>query len=113
MPTKILDLDTVQLNYWAAIAEGYGPTIATYLDFITWASLNQWDPAHNWEDIGPILHREQIGCVPQFDDRWFAYSLTHAQGAYGPTPQLAGVRAYLISCYGQTVPTLKELACPT
>lgn len=131
---KVSDLTGALLNYWVARAEGrkleQRPVPLGAPGEMEWFVSNDtgdfmfelahYGPSTNWAAGGPLLEREKIA-VWAAEDCWLAIPpMTEGMSYYdhklgvldsdryqaieGPTPLVAGLRAYLTSYYGEQVP---------
>jgi hypothetical protein len=74
-----------------------------------------WDnftPSTDWAHGGPIIERERILVQPEIGKKgcgnaWNAISMADTE-AYGPTPLIAAMRAFVASKLGDTIDILKE-----
>lgn len=98
---------------------------AALLDRVAWHALKQdypappnaafpewWSPSTNWSQGGPIIERERIDIINNgsewaagFDvEQWqVAMGVGLPRIAYGPTPLIAAMRAYVASKFGEEV----------
>lgn len=105
---KVAELEGARLDFWVAKAERkevvrdqFGLLYAKKY----WHSKEPtgWSPSRWWEQAGPIIERGRIELRPQSNGQWFAITLD-AWDAYGPTPLIAAMRAYIASKFGEEVP---------
>lgn len=134
---RVAELEGAILDFWVAKACGfenkvrftdYGPgyeercfffyPLLDEAGFEIYPSGNDWNPASNWEQGGPIIHREGIGVWRGYDSEsrgkvelWEASnsSPVHAieiSGPLGdgPTPLVAAMRAFVRLKFGKEVP---------
>lgn len=127
---RTADLTVALLDYWVARAEGYGfieiPPDAEGnsasrvlappgLIEAGWMPAPRGKYGHmlkpwstDWAHGGPIIEREQIEII-LIGDEWFAFIKSSkkeddADDAFGSTPIIAAMRAYVASKYGEEVP---------
>jgi len=67
--------------------------------------LNYYD---DWEQVGPIIEREEISINPHYSQGWSAYYQYRQnpgafKSSYGPTPIIATMRCYVASKLGDKV----------
>lgn len=79
-------------------------------------SWQQWNPATNWSQGGPIIERERITLKPEWDgekEYWTAISITRFEHyravCSGPTPLIAAMRCFVMSKLGDEVDIPEEL----
>lgn len=121
---KVSDLEGAQLDYWVAKAEGFGGAVSvrqygvgvsaclfssslTRGGDVVHRSGDFWEPSIDWRHAGPIIEREQINI--QFggwdEGAWRGYHYAWEPGdAFGRTPLIAAMRAYVASKFGEEVP---------
>lgn len=115
---RTAELTGALLDYWVARAEGwtFGPQHKT-LECDVWRDADgcivgtipasAFKPSTDWAQGGPIIERERMN-VTESRGVWSAYD--GARGlAYGPTPLVAAMRAYVASKFGGEVPDEVEL----
>ena len=84
-----------------------------YMDGDPTAALDMDDgatysPSTDWAQGGPIIEREKIALEYWHDgDYWQATSNT--RDSFGPTPLIAGMRAYVASRLGDNIDIPEEL----
>ena len=133
---RVADLKGGALDYWVAKASGFGDKIRftdygpgyeercfffyPLLDeagFEIYPSGSDWNPSSNWDQGGPIIHREGIGFWKGYDSEsrgkvevWEASTLNpvsaiEVQGpqGIGPTPLIAAMCAYVRLKFGREV----------
>jgi hypothetical protein len=104
---KTSELAGMALDYWVAMAEGKQPEKFDRDGFGWVRCKGDLAPflAANWAVAGPIIARERITLLPK-SEKWTAMAGSAPQTlhvAHGVTPQLAAMRAYLLSRYGTDV----------
>ena len=118
---KVSELAGAQLDYWVARAQGwsFGPPHKT-LECDVWRDnkgeitgtipAQAYEPSTNWGQGGPIMERERIFVEPsnfEREGKVFAYVDIGDEmppGEYGDTYLVAGMRCYVGSKFGDTVP---------
>lgn len=119
---KVSEATPLQLNYLVAKCEGMPDT--EYLR----SHLDAWPYSTDWSRGGPIIERADINVTRHTHseitesrqeiyrkDGWTAFSTPTAYWmrptrAYGPTPLIAAMRAYVASKLGDEVEAPDELA---
>jgi len=104
METLLMELDGDALDMAVAraeiangqrdvrISDAGRPTIQT--------ASGAWEPFRpslNWHHAGPLIERERIGLQWQPNQMWLAIMWGRG-GAYGPSPLIAAMRAYVTGC---------------
>lgn len=108
MKHKTSELEGVLLD--AAVAKAEGCALTEYDD--TGGPIS-FQPSVLWEHGGPIIERERIKLEPHCADDpegWDLESATEdwyaehpCECAFGPTPLIAAMRAYVASKFGEEV----------
>jgi hypothetical protein len=99
MKYKTRELSGAMLDAAVAMAEGENPAQVRSLQY-----------SKSWSDAGKIIERERIGTTwpeesPPAGYEWHA-NLARPEAsfnAYGPTPLIAAMRAYVVSKLGDEV----------
>lgn len=111
---KVAELNSAQLDRWAAKAEGIEVKYSTTAE--SWRIIGepdeiQWMPHRDWAQAGPIIEREGIGFfrAPNTDPEygheiWVASDIHDACPQRGETPLIAALRCYVCSKFGEKVP---------
>lgn len=113
---NVNELQGAELDAAVAKAEGYGAPEPLHNEeadrvemWMPHATLppfpvNDWRPSTAWVQGGPIIERERIGLIPQWNTSGYVgYAATCMPGAggkpfsFGPTPLIAAMRAYVQS----------------
>jgi hypothetical protein len=102
-------LDVVYRNGQPAFEHEWDPDLHCHEDdlhgeFKAWVYFK---PSSCWADGGPIIERERIAlypplCVGDWEE-WSATVGGKSDGAKGPTPLIAAMRAFVASRFGETV----------
>lgn len=112
---KVSELESSELDYWVAKAEGYGTVFVNSAGcWIEKYSKKRnpaapFSPSTDWSQGGPIIERERIEIYPYVEDEceqyWRAAILTDARPKYfsSPTPLIAAMRCYVASKFGENV----------
>ncbi|MDR9839404.1 phage protein NinX family protein [Herbaspirillum huttiense] len=103
---KTAELEGTRLNYWVARADDFDHAGADFVQHVH-------DAAQEWYYGGPLIERERIAILPQFEDGKVSWRATNdkVHRAYdGPTPLIAAMRAFVASRFGDEVPDIKETA---
>ena len=106
-----LDLAVGMANGWVTYPEDSKEHGDTYhLDperapFGPIRSVRGYQPSTNWNQGGPIIEREQVAIFPTGDGTWRAQIGPGVYGvqAWGPTPLIAAMRAYVKAKLGPEV----------
>jgi hypothetical protein len=110
---KVSELTGETLDYWVARAANIA--IKRRADGFLYTDEDHpklWQPSNFWDTAGPIIERERIALHVTFaskeenqDQGWWASAdrFLNTQH-YGPTPRIAGMRAFVASKFGDTVP---------
>lgn len=109
---RVDELVGAQLDYWVGRAEGadFGPEWDQGPDYVMIGGHSgrrpeRYSPSTDWAQGGPIIERERISVndggfyYPGRRSAWIDASFT----AYGPTPLVAAMRAYVASKFGNEV----------
>lgn len=117
---KVSELTGAKLDYWVAKADGLNLKIEQCGPAPSfeerWRMINaaphapletKYSPSSNWLDGGPIIERERIATKPSGDVEWIAKIYKMAGDpllyAFGETPLIAAMRAYVVSKFGEEV----------
>lgn len=118
---KVNELSGYWLNYWTAKVEGKALSSdcdASGTDAVLIGTgagdLELFDPANDWADGGPIIEREEID-VQCGGWEWGAWRGSNPDWepvgeAFGDTPLIAAMRAYVASKFGEEVPDSESAA---
>lgn len=116
MKIKTEDLIDLALEWAVAKCEGPNSEAACYyIDdlpvYLDEAPIQEWKPATNWAQGGPIIEREAIELVPDGKGSWSAAIRGGDEDdvAHGPTPLIAAMRCYVASQLGDIVEIPEEL----
>lgn len=130
---RVSELEGALLDYWVAMAEDVGRKDEDKLSPELWRENGKessmcmvwygggcsieggrWDqsycPSSDWQDGGPIIERERVdlGAVDMMGEgaRWCASMGAGIKRyrAFGPTPLVAAMRAYVGLQFGDEVP---------
>lgn len=116
---KVAELDGSLLDATVALAEGDAlpdfwrdPDDGTCWEV---AGKREWAPSSRWDQGGPIIGRERISVVEEYDGCWLAMMCPDLSSQYGaavldgdnkqtgPTHLIAAMRAYIASKFGSEV----------
>lgn len=70
---------------------------------------NDYRPATDWSQGGPIIEREKIDVMPTFGNQWHSTDVSGHVTRFGPTPLIAAMRCYVASKLGDEVEVPDEL----
>ena len=117
---KVVDLDGVALDYWVAIADGWGPVWyvvegGPLRESVAVAHPNRtailgYAPSTDWSLGGPIIERKGITLRFRGADlrgRWSARAVNVDHSSiievFGPAPLIAAMRCFVGSRFGEEV----------
>jgi hypothetical protein len=113
MKHKVSELEGALLNDAVGLAEGATPRRVLSKMALDGSGQCEWRMKHNayahsWEYGGPIIEREWIEVGPSDrEGQWFACLPKSPRefnvGAWGATPLIAAMRAYVASKFGDEV----------
>jgi hypothetical protein len=122
MKIRTAELTGPALDWAVAKCEGPNSEAACYyIDdlpvYLDEAPIQEWKPATNWAQGGPIIEREihSITDTTMRSDMSFAWEAKIHVGAglcvrmYGPTPLIAAMRCFVASKMGDTIDIPEEL----
>lgn len=117
---KTAELEGAALDYYVAKAEGLDIEAVRNGSVIIGRTPNRYvySPSTNWQQGGPIIERGIIclcfGENQKYFPGWAATigpeGYEQDPDAYGHTPLIAAMRAFVASRFGDEVPDIKETA---
>lgn len=113
-PTRLMKFSSLsldQIDYWVARARGidvYYPKGSDVLTYVAAPSLppRKWNPTRFWSQGGPIIEEARIDLNWDTEgDRAWSASIEPDVLAEGESVLEAAMRAYVISRFGEEVPS--------